>query len=63
MSELVTFLTLALKAKDATVEIANAIRDGQSVDLDAFIKKHLGANARRRYERKIAVLRATGGVQ
>lgn len=61
MSELVSFLIVALKAKDAATEIVRALAKGESVDLDAFIRKHLNANARRRYERKLAVLRATGG--
>jgi hypothetical protein len=61
VSEIISFLTLALKAKDAAQEIAQAIKNRKPINLDDFIKKHLDANVRRRYERKLAVARALGG--
>lgn len=60
MADLAAFLTLALKAKDAVQEVARAIRDRRSINMDDFVRRHLKANARRRYERRVAVLRATG---
>lgn len=65
MGELISIVSTAIKTAKAVKDIVDLLRKGGPAadELDALIQKHLDANARRRYRRKIAVLRATGGVE
>jgi hypothetical protein len=60
MSELIKIIGLALKTADAAKSITSLIAKGGPTadELDKLIQKHLDANARRRYRRKLALIRA-----